>query len=379
MSVINQALRELERRAATGAQGTLPGRIHAVAGRRAGGLKLAAFASAIVVAAAAGRMFAPAAAQPREPQRSSAAAPVRIAMAPASSAAVQTPEPVAFAAAPLPSTPKRSASRPARSARNALPVARPMPSGTPHDWTLPEAELPEAPPLIAATRTPAPLATTARTTPASGVGSGSAMPAESIARHDRPLAAADRAQNEFLAGMNALRNGHGQEAELRFRAALDAQPAHVEARRALLGMLIEAQRLADAETLLLAGLRAAPDNVSFAMVAARLQAQRGDAIAGIVTLESAAAAGRTHPDFIALHAGLLQRVGKHEQAAERYLAAIALGGQQAVWHIGRGVSLRELGRIEEARASFQRALDLGVLTPELRAYAERQVGIRRAG
>ncbi len=377
MSVINQALRELERRAATEPSGTLPGRIRAVGARSMRGLRWTGIAAAVVVAAAAGRMFAPAAADHGElPARN---VPVRTAppedppveVARASTLPPLPPPPSAaptsakIAAAPISTKPSSRKIR-------ATPVAfRPVPAGETHDWTLPEAALPEPVPIVAATRP----VTMARTKS----GDVQAVPVESIARQDRPMAASDRAQNDFLAGMTALRHGHGQEAETRLRAALEAQPAHLEARRALLGVLIEAQRLGDAEALMLAGLRAVPTQVSFAMVAARLQAQRGDAIAAIVTLEGVSHAGRDHPDFIGLHAGLLQRVGKHDLAAERYAAAIALGGPQAVWHIGRGVSLRELGRTEEARASFQRALDLGVLTPELRAYAERQVGTRRAG
>jgi MSHA biogenesis protein MshN len=376
MSVINQALRELERRAATEPSGTLPGRIRAVGARGMRGLRWTGIAAAVVVAAGAGRMFAPAAAGHGELPAQHA--PVRVAPpedpVEVATASTLPPLPPLPSAAPVSTKPAVAPASPKPSSRKirATPVTfRPVPAGETHDWTLPEAALPEPVPIVAATR-PVTMA------PAKS-GQVQAVPVEAIARQDRPMSANDRAQNEFLAGMAALRRGHGQEAEARLRAALEAQPGHLEARRALLGVLIEAQRLGDAEALMLAGLRAVPSQVSFAMVAARLQAQRGDAIAAIVTLEGVAQAGRDHPDFIGLHAGLLQRVGKHDQAAERYAAAIALGGPQAVWHIGRGVSLRELGRTEEARASFQRALDLGVLTPELRAYAERQVGSRRAG
>ena len=200
-----------------------------------------------------------------------------------------------------------------------------------------------------------------------------------IDRQDRPLAPVERAENAFLAGIAALRNGHAIEAEARFRVALDALPAHVGARQALLGLMLDSRRSVEAEALMRAGMVANPDQVSFAMVAARLQAQRGDAVAAILTLESVQGPGSGHADFVALHAAMLQRIGRHGEAAERYGVAIGLGNALPVWYIGRAISLQQIGKDSEARACFRQAIDTGNLPPELRAFAERQLGARESG
>jgi MSHA biogenesis protein MshN len=203
--------------------------------------------------------------------------------------------------------------------------------------------------------------------------------ATGIDRQERPLGAVERAENAFLAGIAAIRNGHATEAEARFRVALEALPAHVGARQALLGLMLDSRRPVEAEALMRAGMAANPDQISFAMVAARLQAQRGDAVAAILTLESAQGPGSGHGDFVALHAAMLQRIGRHGEAAERYGVAIGLGNPLPVWYIGRAISLQQLGKDAEARASFRQAIDTGNLPPELRAFAERQLGARQSG
>jgi len=203
--------------------------------------------------------------------------------------------------------------------------------------------------------------------------------ATAIDRQDRPLAPVERAENAFLAGIAALRNGHAIEAEVKFRAALDALSAHVGARQALLGLMLDSRRSVEAEALMRAGMVANPDHISFAMVAARLQAQRGDTVAAILTLESVQGPGSGHGDFVALHAAMLQRLGRHGEAAERYGVAIGLGNALPVWFIGRAISLQQIGKDSEARACFRQAIDTGNLPPELRAFAERQLGSRGSG
>lgn len=203
--------------------------------------------------------------------------------------------------------------------------------------------------------------------------------ATAIDRQERPLGPVERAENAFLAGVAALRNGHATEAEARLRVALDALPAHVGARQALLGLMLDSRRPVEAEALMRAGMVANPDQISFAMVAARLQAQRGDAVAAILTLESVQGPGSGHGDFVALHAAMLQRIGRHGEAAQRYGVAIGLGNASPVWYIGRAISLQQIGKDAEARASFRQAIDTGNLPPELRAFAERQLGTREAG
>jgi len=356
MSVINQVLRDLEQRHAVDDREAVAGRglVRAVAPVAGVGRAtvLAACAAGLAVAAVSIDVFQDWSVTPAaiaaEPQ---ARRPAIVALASPSSVATPTPTLPPQVAAPKP---KVGANR------------------RPRGWSATAAlDAPPEPAVVGRTKVREPVA--------DGEPLEAPVVAAAIDRQDRPLSPAERAENAFLSGISALRNGHAQEAEGRFRTALDAMPAHVAARQALLGLMLESRRTADAEALMRAGIVANPAQVSFAMVAARLQAQRGDAVGAILTLESVGAPGSGHPEFVALHAAMLQRIGRHGEAAERYSAAIALGNPLPVWHIGRAISLQEIGKETEARSSFRQAIDTGNLTPELRAFAERQLGIRTAG
>lgn len=368
MSVVNRALVALERRHADGIDGlSLPRHVRPVARRR---VPLAPFAIALA-AVAIGLALARLPGW-REPADGTVAA-VAAMPVPRAATVVSAPPPEPFAdlvslrldRMEPPPTQKHPPVGPMRHAvpsAPALPIANVAEAGAPVAAPAVDALVAEAAPEAAAVPLTSPL-------PAPPV----------IDRQERPLSVPERAENAYRLGMAALQNGHPSEAEAHWKAALELNPRHAVARQALLGLLLDARRWEDAERLMLAGLRANPEQVVFAMAAARLQAQRGDGATGVATLEAAEAVGRAHADFLALFAGLLQQQGRHAEAVSRYEAALALGAPQPVWHLGCGISLRELGRGAEARAAFQRALDSGALSPELRAYAERQLGRRTAG
>ncbi len=359
MSVINRVLRDLEQRHAAPGRKTLakaPVRAVGVPDRGGRATVLAACTAglaltAVSIAALHGWSIPAAATAAEAPAKRGAV----IALA---APAVAAPAPAG--ATPLPVAPARP--------------REPVPK-RPRGWSANGAkDAPPEPAVVGRSRVQEPIVDVEPLAAPAAQASATA-----IDRQERPLGPVERAENAFLAGIAALRNGHATEAEARFRVALDALPAHVGARQALLGLMLDSRRPVEAEALMRAGMAANPDQISFAMVAARLQAQRGDAVAAILTLESVQGPGSGHGDFVALHAAMLQRIGRHGEAAERYGVAIGLGNALPVWYIGRAISLQQIGKDAEARASFRQAIDTGNLPPELRAFAERQLGARDAG
>ena len=202
-------------------------------------------------------------------------------------------------------------------------------------------------------------------------------PATTIDKRDLPPTPAARAEARFRQGAQLLQQGRAREAEASFLAALAEDPGHVPSRQTLLGLYLEARRNDDAEALARDAVRASPQLASFAMVLARLQAERGDAGAAVQTLQGSRDAGRSNGDYVAMLAALLQRQGRHGEAADEYQAAIGLGNARPTWFMGQGISLRELGHREESRAAFQSALDSGGLSPELKGFVERQLAALR--
>jgi MSHA biogenesis protein MshN len=384
MSVINKVLRDLEQRnAAQAAPVPAPARpgpsVRAVSAPRLRSHARLAVGAATVVAAAAAAAISPSvwthrASVPVRPDATAPSSPV--VEAPVAEAvkvaAPSVPAPAAAeASTPLPKpdalwgTPIPPAARPVTvAARAAAPVASPVAHPAP---------------VAEAVSVPAPAK--AKSVPANAVAVITPEPLADgrIERRDHPPTAKERAEAAFRAGTTALERGNVTEAQARFDEALAFAADHVAARQSLLGLMLEARRYTDAEALLLDGLdhvRYAP----FALVAARLQAERGDVARAIATLESYEDIARGNAEYMAMLAGMLQRAGRHAEAVDRYTQAIAAGNPRAVWHMGRAISLRELGRSAESRAAFQQSLETGALTPEVQAYVERQIAaLRTAG
>ena len=193
-----------------------------------------------------------------------------------------------------------------------------------------------------------------------------------IARQARQLTSYELAEIEFRKGVANLRHGRLTDAEAFFRLANDEDRSHVAARQALVGLLIEVGRNADAETVLSESLRINPRQPREAMVLARLQVERGDFEAAIRTLESVGAYTGSDAGYMSFLAAVFQRASRHEEAAKQYRNALALMPRNAIWMMGLGISLRALGESDRAMDAFKSAANTGTLSPELQAYVVRQ-------
>lgn len=364
MSVINRVLVDLEKRHAhsSDARAGTP-EIRAVGSEPGRGGRKALFALLIVLAIAAIATISWQWMSTRT--RTQPAAPAPIAEAPVTRppvtppsppveapATVVAPIPVAATDAPVP----REASAP--SPRIKDPEAAPEASAPPPiAKPKPKAVAPR--PSVEAASAPEPSGETA------------------IEKRERPLSAAERAEAQFRQGATSMQQGRMRDAEAGFLAAIAQDPGHVPSRQALLGLYLEAQRKDEAEILLRDGFKAGTRPPSWVMLLARLEADRGDLGGAVNTMQNHLDVGRQNGDYAALLAALLQKQGRHKEAAEQYQAAIGLGSPKPAWFMGQGISLRELGRREEASAAFQRALDAGGLSSELKLFVERQIAALR--
>ena len=198
------------------------------------------------------------------------------------------------------------------------------------------------------------------------------VPVLPIARQMRRLTTYELAEIEFRKGVANLRNGRIKDAEAQFRLANEEDRSHVAARQALIGILIEAGRNADAEDVLSESLSINPRQPREAMVLARLQVERGDFDAAIGMLESVSAYAGSDAGYYSFLAAVYQRASKHEEAARQYRNALALMPRNAIWMMGLGISLRALGDSNQAQDAFKRAASTGTLSPELQAYVVKQ-------
>jgi MSHA biogenesis protein MshN len=200
---------------------------------------------------------------------------------------------------------------------------------------------------------------------------GSGAQAE-IDKQVRNPSARDLADHEYRKASTLLQQGRLADAQEGFRAALNLYPAHHAARQAMVALMLQGKMHGDAERALQDGLKVAPEQIGFAMTLARLQVDRGDVPGATATLQSSAAHAQGSPDYAAFLAALLQRQGRHEEAIEKFSAALRGKPNTGVWWLGLGMSLQAMNRGAEAQEAYRRA-KAGNINPELAAYADQRL------
>ncbi|MCW5574501.1 MAG: tetratricopeptide repeat protein [Burkholderiales bacterium] len=200
-----------------------------------------------------------------------------------------------------------------------------------------------------------------------------AQPPAEIEKQVREPTPRQRAEAEYARGTAALHRGQFAEARDAFEAALQIDATHHAARQALVGVLLDGRRQADAARVLQEGLQLAPAQHGFAMTLARLQVEAGELDAGAQTLARSLEYPGASPDHVAFYAGLLQRQQKHAEAVVQFQQALGRRGGVGVWLLGLGVSLEALGRMDDAQEAYRGARASGNLSADLQAFAEQRL------
>lgn len=381
MSVINQMLVELERRRASGAErDRIPDHVRALPDdARSSSLPLTGIAAVLTAVALlavgvwwwmqrpAERVPLPVAAvvaPPAPPQASAQpeewiARRLTLDISQVPESRSEVPPPIETAAvvtpretvAPAPASVPAPAPAPVQKPADAAPVAALR-------------TLPSKPPVA---ERPVVERTTAQPVPAA------ALPPAEIDKQVREQTPRQRAETEYARGTAALHQGQFAEARSAFENALQIDPRHHSARQALVGVLLDGRRQADAMRVLQEGLQLAPSQHGFAMTLARLQLDGGDLDAGVETLARSLEYPGASPDYAAFYAGLLQRQQKHAEAVAQFERALRQRGGVGVWLLGLGVSLEALGRSAEAQEAYRRAKASGNLSAELQAFADQRL------
>lgn len=182
-----------------------------------------------------------------------------------------------------------------------------------------------------------------------------------------------RAENEFQKANLAVQQGRTNDALAGYESALLIDSSHKNARRAWVGVLLSLKRNDEAERVLQRGLKRDPHDISFSMLLARLQVERGDVPLALETLQKTLPDADGQADYHSFVAALMQRQGRHEEALAHYRIALKLVPGNAIWLMGMGISLQAMQRNEEARAAYQRALASNSLSVQLQAFVQQKL------
>ena len=199
------------------------------------------------------------------------------------------------------------------------------------------------------------------------------IPEGSVDKQVKPLSVQQQADNEFRRANGLMQQGRTDEALAGYEAALQLDAGHEAARQALVALLLQSNRNADAEHALQDGLKRNIKNSGFAMLLARIQVERDASWSALLVLQKTLPYAERQADYRAFVAALLQRLGRHKEAVMHYQAAVQLSPNSGVWWMGLGISLQALQRNDEARVAFSRALESHTLNADLQAYVKQQL------
>lgn len=189
----------------------------------------------------------------------------------------------------------------------------------------------------------------------------------------KQISPAQQADAEFHKASSLAQQGRIFDALAGYEAALRLNPEHDTARQALVALLLESKRGADAERVLQEAIKSRPEHAGFAMLLARLQVERGAVDEALAILEKSLPFASQQADYQAFLAALLQRQNRHNEAIARYQIVLQLAPNNGIWLMGYGISLQAAQRNAEAKDAFKRALGTQMLSPELREFVHQKL------
>ncbi|SDZ90285.1 Tetratricopeptide repeat-containing protein [Desulfuromusa kysingii] len=178
-------------------------------------------------------------------------------------------------------------------------------------------------------------------------------------------------QQAYTLGLEKLGNQEWTSAVGYFNQALSLNPALLDARLRLVGVLQQRQQLDEAEEVLQQGLQLTPENPALRKLYARLL-MNGQRYSEAITLLQSKPAPLIDQDleYHALLAALLQETKQFFAARQLYRQLLQVRPQAALWWMGLAISEEQLGQMTQARSAYQRALSLPGLRPELENYIQ---------
>jgi len=200
-----------------------------------------------------------------------------------------------------------------------------------------------------------------------------AKPAAAVPAATPAAPAMPRAEQLYQQAQNELKQGQVDPALNTLRAALDADPKHVQARLNLARLLAERKQLPAAADLLADGIMLLPQQNAFVLGLAPLWFQSGQQDDALALLAQSAKQPSATPQLTSYYAAQLLRLKRPAEAIPQFRAALRSDPSQTDWLIGLGLSLQGTGQNKEAVEVFRRAYETGKLSPERKDLVEQMI------
>lgn len=177
------------------------------------------------------------------------------------------------------------------------------------------------------------------------------------------------AQQLFEQAQVLHRGGHTEAALGKYRQALARYPGMRLAQLQLAGLLQETGQIDKALQVLTVAYEQQADD-ALAIAAGRMLADQGQREDALSWLKRGQASMR--PADFALMGALLSQLRRYEDAVSAYQRALVADPNRGGWLLGLGLALEALGRADEARVVYQKALERGDFKPEVLDFLQKK-------
>lgn len=200
---------------------------------------------------------------------------------------------------------------------------------------------------------------------------------QSGARTAAPASAAPvatpSAEQLYQQAQAQIKQGQADAALNSLRAALDADPRHVQARVGLARLLAERKQVPAAADLLADGVMLLPQQNTLVLALAPLWFQTGQQEDALALLANSVKLPSATPELNGYYAAQLLRLKRHADAANQFRAALRSDPAQPDWLIGLGLSLQGAGQYRDAVDALRRAYESGKLSAERKELVEQLI------
>lgn len=195
-----------------------------------------------------------------------------------------------------------------------------------------------------------------------------AMRSPEIRKEINKPSADEEADERYRKAVALIQKGRENQARPLLEESISLSPGHVAARQMLATLLNESGNNREAEAVLREGRAQNPEVVWFSLNLARLLATRGDLEGAAAILQSGLNGRGVNAEYHATLAALSGRLKQHAEAAHQYELALKQQPAQATWWMGLGLAMAAQGKTEDARAAYSRALAVGALPENLEGF-----------
>ena len=182
------------------------------------------------------------------------------------------------------------------------------------------------------------------------------------------------AEEHYRRAQRLLDTGDESGAQGEWEAALNAAPGHQAARRSLAKSYAASGQYRRAETL----LNAVDPDPETARLKAQIYLKQGKTEQAETVLEPSADS-EDDPYRLAVQGALRQKQGRYGEAADAYNRALRRQPAQSKWWLGLAISLEGQEHYQDAIAAYRRVLAAGAPSREVARYVESRIEALQGG